>query len=85
MISLIEMEEIAAQIGNAYTESLSAHQRHLHLERVEEAHGIKLAPDERFGVLARAAEHRAARAENRPVAPAPQATILPFRLKKNTA
>jgi hypothetical protein len=85
MISLTEMEEIAAQIGNAYTEFLSVYQRHRHLERVEDAHGIKLTPDERTAVMARAKEHRAARTEKRPVAPAMQAKILPFRLKDDTA
>ena len=80
MISIIEMEEIAVLFGNPYTQSLSVYQRDRHLVRVEEARGIELTPDERKAVMERADEHRATRTEGRPVAPAMQATILPFRL-----
>jgi hypothetical protein len=46
MISLTELEEIAVLFGNPYTQCLSVYQRGRHLERVEEARGIKLTPDE---------------------------------------
>jgi len=85
MISLTEMEEIAVQFGNSYTECLSIYQRDRCLARIEEARGFRLTSDERQAVMARVDDYHTAHNENRPVRPAKQAKILFFRLKDDPA